>query len=144
MVLQRIQTLYLLVAAILMATFTFLPVMEITSNEVITVGALTSCGVNQPSVLLLCLDALISLLTLVTIFKYKNLKKQISLAGVLLLLLVSLLVCIGVMFVMQKGIAIAVLQWPVALPVVAIVMVMLARAGMKHDKKLLSDSERIR
>ena len=45
---------------------------------------------------------------------------------------------------MQKGESIAVIQWSIALPFVAIVLTMLALKGIKHDKKLLSDSERIR
>lgn len=145
MVLQRIQTVYLLVAVILMAIFTFMPVLSITNeNNVFVVGALTNGIVNSPSIVLLVLDVLIVLFTIVTMFSFKNLKKQISMAGVLLLLVVTLLVTIAVMLVMQKGNGVAVLQWPVVFPIITMVMVMLARGGMKHDKKLLSDSERIR
>lgn len=145
MVLQRIQTVYLLVAVILMAIFTFMPVLSVTNeNNVFVVGALTNGIVNSPSIVLLVLDVLIVLFTIVTMFSFKNLKKQISMAGVLLLLVVTLLVTIAVMLVMQKGNGVAVLQWPVVFPIITMVMVMLARGGMKHDKKLLSDSERIR
>lgn len=145
MVLQRIQTLYLLIAAILMAVFTFMPVFQLTNDSgVYAVGALATCGVNQTSFVLLNLDILIVALALVTIFKYKNLKSQMTFTKVLLMLVITLLVCIGVMMVMQHGISIAVVQWTIALPFVSMVLVMLAHGGMKHDKKLLSDSERIR
>lgn len=145
MVLQRIQTVYLLVAIILMAIFTFFPVFTVTNESgVYTVGALAGSRVNSPSVLLLVLDVLITLFALVTMFSFKNLKKQITMAGVLILLVVTLLVSIGVLFVQQKGVGIAVINWPIAFPFVSLVMAMMARGGMKHDKKLLSDSERIR
>lgn len=145
MVLQRIQTVYLLIAVILMAVFTFFPVISVfNENGVFMIGAIPNECINTPSVLLLCMDVLIALFALVTIFKYKDLKKQIAFAGMLLLLVIALLVTIGVMMVMQKGVGIAVLQWPIAFPFVSMVMVMLARRGMKRDKKLLSDSERIR
>lgn len=145
MVLQRIQSLYLLLAAILMSIFTFMPVISLVNDGgEFLVGAVTTNGVNQQSYLLLILDLLIVALSLVTIFKFKNLKKQISFCSILLLLVITLLVCIGVMMVMQKGIAIAIVQWPIAFPFVAMVLVTLARSGMKHDKKVLSDSERIR
>lgn len=145
MVLQRIQTVYLFIAVALMAVFTFFPVFTVSNADgVFTVGALANSSVNTPSTLLLCLDVLIALFALVTIFKYKNLKKQIALAGILLLLVIALLVTIGVLFVMQKGVGIAVIEWPIAFPFVTMVLVMLARGGMQRDKKLLSDSERIR
>lgn len=145
MVLQRIQTVYLLIAVILMSVFTFFPVISVSNeNGVFMIGAIQNECINTPSVLLLCMDVLIALFALVTIFKYKDLKKQIAFAGMLLLLVIALLVTIGVMMVMQKDVGIAVLQWPIAFPFVSMVMVMLARGGMKRDKKLLSDSERIR
>ena len=145
MVIQRIQTLYLLIASILMAVFTFMPVIGLANDGGdFLVGALPINGVNETSYLLLVLDVLIIALSVVTIFKYKNLKKQITFCSALLLLVITLLVCIGVMMVMQKGVSVAVVQWPIAFPFLTMVLVMLARGGMKHDKKLLSDSERIR
>ena len=145
MVLQRIQTLYLLLAAILMSIFTFMPVIGlINDGGNFLVGAVTTNGVNQQSWVLLILDVVVVLLSLITIFKYKNLKKQITFCSVLLLLVIALLATIGVMMLMQKGQSIAVVQWTIAFPFVSMVLVMLARGGMKHDKKVLSDSERIR
>lgn len=145
MVLQRIQTLYLLIAAIMMAVFTFLPVIQLTNDSgIFLVGAVTTCGINISSLILLALDLLIVVLAVITIFLYKNLKLQIKLAGILILLVVALLGTVAVMAIMQKGISIAILQWPIAFPFLALVMIMLAQKGMKHDKKLLSDSERIR
>lgn len=145
MVIQRIQTLYLLLASILMAVFTFLPVIQLTNDGgVFLVGAITTCGVNVSSLVLLCMDLLVVVLAFITIFLFKNLKLQIKTASVLALIVLALLCTIAVMMIMQKGVSIAVIQWPIAFPFVTLVLVMLAKKGMKHDKKLLTDSERIR
>lgn len=145
MVIQRIQTLYLLLASILMAVFAFFPVIQLTNDSgIYMVGALETCGVNVSSLVLLSMDLLIVVLSIITIFLFKNLKLQIKMASLLLLLIIALLVTIAVMMLMQKGVSIAIIQWPIAFPFVTMVLVMLAKKGMKHDKKLLTDSERIR
>ncbi len=145
MVIQRIQSLYLLLVAVVMGIFAFLPVIGANvDGSQLAVGAVASCGVTQPSWLLLCLDVLIALLSLIAIFKYRSLPFQQRLCGVIVALIVALLVCIGVVFFQQKGQCAAVLRWSVALPCVALVLALLARKGIKHDRKLLSDSERIR
>ena len=145
MVIQRIQTLYLLLVAVLMGIFAFLPVIGTNVNgNNLAIGAIATCGVTHPSWLLLTLDALIVVLAVIAIFKYKDLKGQLRLVGIVLLMVVLLLVCIAVLFIGQRGQCIAELQWSIALPCVALVFAILARKGIKHDRKLLSDSERIR
>ena len=145
MVIQRIQSLYLLLVAVLMCIFAFLPVFgaSVDGNN-LAVGALPTCGVTQLSWVLLTLDALIAVLALITIFKYRDLKAQKRLSGIVILLIVALLVYVAIIFVGQRGQCIAAMQWSIALPFVAMVFAMLARKGIKHDLKLLSDSERIR
>lgn len=145
MQIQRIQSVYLFLVAVLMVVYMFLPVVGlINDNGTESIGALTTGGITYGSPLLLCLDALIAVLALITLFKYRNLSLQIKLCKITLLMVVTLLVCVGVTAYIQKGISIAVVQWTVALPFVAMVLTMLALKGVKHDKKLLSDSERIR
>ena len=145
MVIQRIQTLYLLLVVVLMSIFAFMPVIgaNVAGNN-LAIGAINTCGVTQPSWLLLCLDALIVVLSVIAIFKFKDLRVQMRLCGLIVLLLVTLLACIGMIFVMQKAECAVCLQWPVAFPFVALVLVLLARKGIKHDRKLLSDSNRLR
>ena len=147
MQIQRIQSVYLFLAAVAMAVFTFLPVFSwMNEDGLLTVGALTTCGVTHAMPLLLCLDVLIVVMLLITLFKYRNLSFQLKLCKVNLLLIVTLLVTIGIIFYWQMKQAVNGPQWGwgVALPYVAIVLVLLAHKGIKHDKKLLSDSERIR
>ena len=145
MVIQRIQSVYLLLVAVLMGIFMFFPVIGANvegKDELI--GAFTANGVTAQSWWLLALDALVVLLALIAIFKYKDLKGQIRLTGILILLILTLLVCVAVMVVSLNGACLSAVKWPIAFPVVSLILAALARRGIKHDKKLLSDSERIR
>lgn len=145
MQIQRIQSVYLFLTAVLMAVFTFLPVIGlINDNGLQSIGAVACGSVTIASPVLLCLDVLIVALALITLFKYRNLSLQIKLCKISLLMIITLLVCVGVTAYVQKGTSIAVMQWSIALPFVAIVLTILALKGIKYDKKLLSDSERIR
>lgn len=128
-----------------MAVFTFMPVMGLIADDGnISLSAL-GCGENGVcSYLLLTLDCLIVVMLLVTIFKYRDLKLQQRLCKVNILLTVALIMTIAVMWLMQRGQAIAVLTPWVALPFVALFFTMWANGRIKADRKLLSDSERIR
>ena len=145
MQIQRIQSVYLFLAAVLMVIFIFLPVIGlINDNGLSAMGAVAVGAVQHTMPLLLCLDVLVALLLIITIFKYRNLSLQMKLCNVNVLLIVTLLAYIFITTYMQKGQSIATIQWSIALPFVAMVLTMLAHKGIKHDKKLLSDSERIR
>ena len=145
MQIQRIQSVYLLLSAILMAVFTFLPVMGIASDsEMLSIGAVNVCGITHAMPLLLCLNVLIFLMALITLFKFSDLKLQMKLCKFTILFIVTLLVCIAVMAFMRRANSAVSLNWSVILPVAALVFAILAHKGIKHDKKLLSDSERIR
>ena len=141
MVLQRWQSVFLLLAAIAMAVFTFMPVMGLaTDNGVVTFSALGCDQEGVSSMVLLVLDCLSVILLLVTIFKYRDLKLQQRLCKVNILLLVAIIAFIVVMWLMQRG---QVKPW-IVLPFVALFFTMWASGRIKADRKLLSDSERIR
>jgi len=145
MVLQRWQTVFLLLSAIAMAVFTFMPVMGlVTDNGNITLSAMGCAEGGVSSLVLLVMDCLVVLLSLVTIFKYRDLKLQQRLCKVIIMLLIVIIVDIAVMWLMQRGQAIAVLTPWVALPFVALFFTIWASGRIKADRKLLSDSERIR
>ena len=145
MVLQRWQSVFLLLAAIAIAVFTFMPVMGlVTDSGNITLSAL-GCGEGGvANYLLLTLDCLIFVLSLVTIFKYRDLKQQQRLCKVNILLIIALIACIAVLWLMQRGQAIAVLTPWIILPFVALFFTLWANGRIKADRKILSDSERIR
>ena len=140
--LQRWQSVFLFLAAVAMIVFIFMPVMAINGNHI--VSALGQGDVMQPNFLLLTLDVLIVAMSFITIFKYGNLKSQHRMCKINVLLIVALLLAIGVLWLMQRGQAIAVLSPWIVLPFVALFFTLWASGRVKADRKLLSDSERIR
>ena len=151
MVIQRIQTLYLLIAIILMAVFAFLPALVLypDGGEAVRYGALQTgqLGATHVDPLLLVLVVLIIFLAIVDIFQYRNLPRQMTLCFVDIIIALAMLVAIGIQaFVLKE-------QFPGVkihgcmgnlLPVGAIVMMMLAHHAMSRDRKKLIDSDRLR
>ena len=128
-----------------MAVFTFMPVMGLVTDQGnLTLSAL-GCGPGGVSnYLLLTLDCLIVVMLLITISKYRDLKLQQRLCKIDILLIVALLITIGSLWLVQRGQAIALPSpWNI-LPCVAFFFTLWANGRIKADRKLLSDSERIR
>ena len=150
MVIQRIQSLYLLIAVILMGVFAFFPALSFQiGDQEFAYGVLEAgkTGVLQINPLMLTLVALIALLALIDIFLYKNLQRQMTVCFVDIIITIAMLVAIGVQAYMVttkiEDVAL-VWQWWILLPVAAIIFMMLAHRAMAHDKKLLRDSDRLR
>ena len=124
MVIQRIQSVYLLIAAILMGAFAFFPL----------------------GVVMLTLIILISFLAIVDIFLYKNLQRQMTVCFVDIIIGLAMLVAIGIQaFVVgnREGWTVS-WQWYVLLPVLSIIFLMMAHKAMSRDKKKLLDADRLR
>ena len=120
MVIQRIQSVYLLIAAILMGAFAFFPL----------------------GVVMLTLIILISFLAIVDIFLYK-----MTVCFVDIIIGLAMLVSIGIQAykVGTEGEAAMTLNWWfLLLPVLSIIFLMLAHKSMANDKKKLRDSDRLR
>ena len=132
MVIQRIQTVWLLLATIAMGAYAALPVLNVAG------AAMHSLDIGG---WLLTLQVVIAVVTLIPIFKYKDLKRQIGLTRMLLVMTLTLL---AVGPVLLYRLADAQLTYWYALPCASLVLTFLALTGMKRDKKLLSDSERLR
>ena len=99
MVLQRWQSVYLLIAAIALGLATFMPVFDIVrlDKSVLPVDLQSLESAAMPGgyayFILLALSALLSL---ITIFKYKNLKLQKSLCSINMLLIIAAYITIAV------------------------------------------------
>ena len=103
MVLQRWQTVFLFLAAIAMAVFTFMPVMGLVTDQGnFTLCALGCCESSVPNYLLLTLDCLIVVMLLVTIFKYRDLKLQQRLCKIDILLIIALVFLGAIIFAGAK------------------------------------------
>lgn len=147
MVIQRIQTLYLLIALVLMTAFAFLTSFsfDVDGGEYL-VGTLATGVEGKTSIhlLLLCLNALVVVLTLIAIFSYKNLKLQKRLCSISILLLIALLISIGVMIIGATGEQNLSIDISNVLPVASLLLLFLAYRGIARDQRILIDSARIR
>ena len=149
MVIQRIQSVYLLIAVILMAVFAFFPALtfELGGREFVY-GALATgkVGVTHIDPLMLMLVVLICLLAIIDIFLYKNLQRQMTVCFVDIIIGLAMLIAIGIQAFVVSGKEGLVLncQWYLALPILSIIFLMMAHKAMSRDKKLLRDSDRLR
>lgn len=140
MVIQRKQSLFLLIAAILMGVFAFMPSL-MDKNEVTILGGIGE-GIDMVPFILSCLTALLSL---ITIFKFKNLKLQKSMCVINILLIIATVATICSIALMQKDCDLLdSVTYYDAIPFLAIVFLLLAHKGITHDQRLLSGSSRIR
>lgn len=157
MVIQRIQTLLLLVAAIVMGCFAFCSIGHVTAEQftlsfsslgfqyegIATEGAPT--GWFQHTWPFFVVSLLASLLPLIAIFFFKNLKFQKQLTFVSILFdIVSLCLALGFGF---NAIENSTVEWNycvISMPLIAVVFLWLASRYINRDKRLLESVDRIR
>ena len=149
MVIQRIQSVYLLIAVILMIVFAFFPALSFEmGDKTVLFGALETgrAGNLHVNPLLLTLTILISLLALIDIFLFKNLQRQMTVCFVDIIIGLSMLIaiCVQAFVVGNSDGWIVYWQWYVFLPVLAIIFLVLAHNAMSRDKKKLLDADRLR
>lgn len=149
MVIQRIQTVYLIIAVILMVVFAFFPALTFElGDKTVLYGALESgrAGVMHINPLLLTLVILISLLALIDVFLYKNLQRQMTVCFVDIIIGIAMLIaiCIQAFYVGNRDGWIVSWQWYLILPVLSIIFLMMAHKSMSRDKKKLLDADRLR
>lgn len=149
MVIQRIQSIYLLIAVILMVVFAFFPALTFElADKTVLYGALESgrAGSLHVNLLLITLIILISLLALIDIFLFKNLQRQMTVCFVDIIIGLAMLVaiCIQAFVVGNREGWTVNWQWYMLLPVLSIIFLMLAHKSMSNDKKKLRDADRLR
>ena len=135
--LQRIQTVYLLIAAIISAGLIFVLHLWITNDDVVVYA--------KDNLLYLGLFLGSALLSIITIFKYKNRKSQFMLGRLNIILNFFLLGFFvyqslnvsGETAVSEKGIG-------MLLPIVSIVFLALANKAIKKDEELVKSVDRLR
>ena len=134
---QRIQTIYLLMAAIISAGLIFVLHLWVTNNDVVVYA--------KDNLLYLSLFLGSALLSIITIFKYKNRKSQFMLGRLNMILNFILLGFFvyqslnvsGETAVSEKGIG-------MLLPIVSIVFLALANKAIKKDEDLVKSVDRLR
>lgn len=151
---QRIQTLYLLIATALMSVTIFTPMAQFfdgTQEYTLTAFALKdAAGVTaQPAIYMGILLALAGLLPFVVIFLFKNRQLQIRLCAAEIVLLVGSLVVMGIYYYLSARLfesvdGVGSLKLGVIMPLIAIVFVALATRAIFRDEVLVRSLDRIR
>lgn len=140
MQIQRIQTVFLLIAAIFTGIFCFTP---FAINEVAESAEASHIFVKDAPAYLI-LNIVIAALLLIVIFMYKNLRQQMRMTILSMVLICASIVTSG--FIIYGGFenATPVIFGGILLLVVALVFALLAYRYMRRDHKLLRSMDRIR
>ena len=154
---QRKQTLFLLVAVIASLLCFFMPIGVILPKGMGGVVSLYNLGfvddngtitVSGTSLPLFILLAVSTALSLATIFLYKNRKLQLSLCATNLLFSVLWYIDYALLFFSMVTVpeveGNVEVKFAACLPLIAIIMVVLARKGVADDEKLVRAADRIR
>lgn len=135
MVIQRWQSVLLLISAIFVALAGILP-------YAVTANGVDVCAVQTP--VLLCVDILVALLLLIDIFLYRNLRYQMKVTRLALGLIVVLeaaiaaYTCAGL-----EGATISIIGG-IVMPVLALISAFVALRLMLRDYCLLRSADRLR
>ena len=129
----------LLIAAIFIGVFCFTPFATVAAE-----GAEPTAMFVKDAPVLLILNIVVAALLLITIFMYHNLRQQMKMTILAIVLICASMVTIG--FVIGVGMenATPVLLGGVVLLVLALLFALLAYRGMKRDHKLLRSMDRLR
>lgn len=139
MVIQRWQSLFLLIAAILMGVLCTMPMAAVTAAD----GAQTTMFVKDAPVLL-TVNLVVAALLLVAIFMYNNLKRQMTVTLMSILLIAVSAVTGGI--ILYKQTPEAELMWlgGTLLLTGALIFAISAYKRMQHDQRLLRSYDRLR
>ena len=150
---QRIQSLYLLLAALLMSLTLFMPIASFgVAGETFELTAFSlRCGeVSQSTVWMGIMLVLATVLPLVTLFLFKRRTLQIRLCAVEIVLLLGSLLMIGLYYWLTsrlfEGFEVEHRQfgWAAPMPLISLVLAYLASRAIFKDEVLVRSLDRIR
>ena len=149
---QRVQTIYLLLAAVLMGLSIAGPFgyFHSSDNNLYTlngIGFWASSGLIKYTWGILIVNALCALLAFATIFFYKNRKLQLRMCLTNVFLILFSYVTVGTYaYSVQEKLSITFdsVGYSLILPVIAWIFVILAFSRIKKDEKLIKSLDRIR
>lgn len=150
---QRIQSLYLLLAAAFMSLTLFMPIATFVvdgQTYELTAFSLTCGEISQSTIWLGVILVIATALPLITIFLFKKRTLQIRLCAVEVVLLIGSLVLIALYYWLTsrlfEGLVIDHRQfgWAAPMPIVALVLSYLASRAIFKDEVLVRSLDRIR
>lgn len=143
MVIQRWQTLWLLVALILVTVFCFVPMALITNDVPSPVSATFLNPIDVP--VLLVVNSVVAVLLFIAIFMYRNTRRQklVTLLSILMLV-VSMVTEALILFGWNSEESR--IEWlgSIFLLLGALAFAALAYRGIAHDERLLRSADRLR
>lgn len=149
---QRKQTVFLLLAAVVLVVALCLPVATVEPNGMGVSPVLYNMALVMPdhsirfaTCVMGVVEAIAAALVVITIFLYKRRPLQARLCNVVCLLE-------GVWYVMLVAFATTMLSdlgtvhvsWTASLPLVVVILCLMARSGIRADEKLVRSMDRIR
>lgn len=140
MVIQRIQSVYLLLVTVLMSIYSFTDVILVkTISE-----TFEKMSLFELSIISFTLSLLVAILSMISIFKYKSMKLQIALCSINILLVTTQLVVMIMDALEQTIVQFDQFLLSNCLPLISLVFLVLSISAIKRDMKLLSSYDRIR
>lgn len=146
MVLQRIQSVWLLVAAVCTLLFCFLPVASLSMTALDATSDSATLIQLSDNWALLAVGIVTALLVIVNIFSFKDTRKQKRMTIIGIILMAVLGCCAAFMVYNVSSCINAEIEWlgSMLLLLGAIIFSILAYRGIVHDEKLLRAADRLR
>jgi hypothetical protein len=137
---QRIQSIYLALAALILTFLFFLP---FSTASLLESGVYTDGKFNiYDNLIILISDVIITITGIITIFLYNNRKLQLKLSSFSILLNISILIlCLIIIFGNKNS---PNLNYGLLIPVFSSLLFYLAYRGIKSDEELVKSSNRLR
>lgn len=146
MVIQRWQSVWLLVAAVLVALFCFLPMAYISAEgpEIMAADSATFMYPSDNWVMLI-VGLLVAVLLILNIFSFKDTRRQ-KLMTIVAVVLIAVLAACACLMVYGFDTAGGRAEWmgSILLLVGAVIFALLAYRGISRDEKLLKAADRLR
>jgi len=146
---QRIQSIWLLLAAVTILCLLVVPVIGAGSSSeyyVLYGSGLkkTGAGDSATNIPLLISTVFAGLISLVNIFNFRNRKLQVRIAMLNVILILALSLWFSQIVRSVSGLTQIDLEPGIFLPLVAIIFTLLAIRGIKKDEKLIRSADRLR
>lgn len=149
---QRVQSLYLLLVAVLMAVTFFSPLLGLKSTDLSTLvmyseGIFSAEKLIKPTWGVISIAGMSALVAFINIFLFKKRKLQIKVGFITSFLIVFFYITLFTYFYVytnQNGLELNSAYYGVILPVIALILNFLAIRKIKSDEKLVRSLDRIR
>lgn len=147
---QRIQTLWFLLASVTAVLIFYFPVIELTADSSIHIyqyDSISIAGIDnliQSGYIVAGLTGIIALLSFIGIFLYKNRLLQMRICTFVSLLVIFLVGLIIYFSLTIEGNTMATVGLSAILPIVIFIFILMARRGVRKDELLVKAADRLR